>query len=229
MTQFIGISGRSGAGKDTLAQALSLVARQSYHKAVPIMGLADPLRQIAAALGYPVFDRRKKELTHIIGLERFEDLLFDASESIIGDVREELKAETFGRLLEQAQAEALNGQVVWSPRQFCQNLGSAGSATNLHLWVGILMHRAKEFDTVIVPDVRFPFEREICDPLVYVNAVGATLPARTTHESDRYYEELAESADFQFTNDHSIPVLTRAGALHTILIYTDLITASPQH
>src|SRR5690625_143829 len=129
MTKIIGITGMAGSGKDTLADELEA----SFHEAgytVFRTSFAEPIRNIAKAMGLDPFDRDKKEAEVTLRFSHIELELVEVITRVLGDFAGEddlcdLYA-GFATVLRSRGYVTTDRQdkLTISPRRFCRLLGT---------------------------------------------------------------------------------------------------------
>lgn len=185
----IGIVGKAGVGKDTAAQILSKL------KNIPIASFARPLHEAAKfVFGDDCLERDKKETPMPFGREGFDKLregwLIPFLET------EEVQFITKGdkSFLQRPYhvfAEEFTGRFYQelSPRKFMQLLGTECFRFCKDDFFVCLMQNS--YKDVIIPDVRFRNEAEICDLLI---GIHRDIPAVNPHSSEEF-------ADFLITDE----------------------------
>lgn len=214
MTQIIGIAGRAGVGKDTVASLLrDRLVEQAQR--VSIDTFAHPIREISRKVGLDPYNRDTKE----VGVPRiyahFELTLIDAIKEVLGDtVSEDDQCELYCHFVTHLRnamylVTARQDKLIISPRRFCQLLGTEGGrAVRKTFWVDQLKARAElHGGTVIVPDVRFINEVTICDHLIYVDR---EVDAVSDHASERDIESIGKGADYTVFNHRDLEHLATA-------------------
>lgn len=185
----IGLVGKAGVGKDTAAQILSKL------KNMPIASFARPLHEAAKfVFGDDCLERDKKETPMAFGVHGFgnfydnwlipfletEEVRFITKddESFLKQPFPVFTQPNTGRFYEEV-----------SPRKFMQLLGTECFRFCKDDFFVCLMQNS--YKDVIIPDVRFRNEAEICDLLI---GIHRDVPAVNSHSSEEF-------ADFLITDE----------------------------
>lgn len=84
-------------------------------------------------------------------------------------------------------------------RQILQRIGTeVGRNLSDRIWINNLLNRAQEYDVVIVDDVRFLNEADVCDALAWVQDADAE-PVQDSHASEADQDALWERANVHVT------------------------------
>lgn len=189
----IGLVGKAGVGKDTAAQILSKL------KNMPISSFARPLHEAAKfVFGDDCLDRDKKETPLPFGCEGFDKLHdgwlipFLKTEEIQAITNDE---KIFYDLIYHVFIDAEHGEYPapyekLSPRKFMQLLGTEYFRFCKDDFFVRLMQ--KSYKDVIIPDVRFKNEAEICDLLI---GIHRNVPSVNSHSSEEFADLLIEGED----------------------------------
>lgn len=229
MPKIIGITGLAGTGKDTLADELE----DSFHEAgytVLRTSFAEPIRNIAKAIGLDPFDRDKKEVEVTRRFSHIELSLIEAITQELGDYAGEddlcdLYA-GFATVLRSRGYITTNrhDKLVISPRRFCQLLGTEGGrSVRQSFWVDVLRARIAKLgskvlspvirkygpyaEVVLVTDVRFANEFDVCDTVIGIERPGVV--AVEAHVSEAEIPALVEAAHTIYSNDGTLEDLSR--------------------
>lgn len=200
MSYVIGITGRSGSGKDTLANAL-VVAIKDAGTAAQVVGFAQPIRIIAARVGFDPFDREAKEKRVMFEWAVFRRLLSTAITAVLPNLT------TTDHLLLYANTVSAcvkftipaGGVGHWpcleiSPREFMQVLGTeGGQSLRKTLWVDAAAQTFKYNPISIVSDVRFEHELRVLDTLIVLHRSG--LADVAPHVSEEFAARMLNSPD----------------------------------
>lgn len=224
----IAVSGRAGAGKDTFCAMLQRKLEAAGYSA-EIMGFADPIRLIAAKMGFSL----QRELKEVVVTKSYADLsatLFDAIEDTLGSLlddntRAHLYATAFDYIQEHlvvAEADDFT-EIECSPRTFMQVFGTEiGQTVDKLIWCKVLFSRAERSICayVLVPDLRFPHELPYVDNVVFIDR---DVPAVAGHVSESHFDAIYNDPDTTvIDNDGSLQELGRsADAYVSILENTD--------
>lgn len=186
----IGLVGKAGVGKDTAAQILSKL------KNMPIASFARPLHEAAKfVFGDDCLERDKKETPMLFGAEGFDKLHdgwlipFLKTEEVQAITNDE---KIFYDLIYHVFIDAEHGEYPapyekLSPRKFMQLLGTEYFRfCKDDFFVRLIQ---KSYKDVIVPDVRFKNEAEICDLLI---GIYRDVPSVNSHVSERFADFLIE-------------------------------------
>ena len=221
MTQIIGITGLAGSGKDSLADFVL----EGYGPSAARTTFAEPIRRIAARLGLPIYDRAAKEDAVSLRFEHFEVSLIEAMTEFLEEwVGEETLCDVYATLVTILRSRgflttARQDVLKISPRRFCQLLGTdAGRAVRQSLWIDVLRAKAAKSraDYLLVPDVRFINEANVCDYVVGVERPG--LAAVEAHDSEAEIPELVRRSDYAVLNNGTLDQLQfEAGVLVRLL------------
>lgn len=204
----VGVSGRAGSGKDTFCTMLQRKLEAAGHSA-EIMGFADPIRMIAAKMGFSL----QRELKEVVVTKSYADLsatLFDAIEDTLGSLlddntRAHLYATAFDYIQEHlvvAEADDFT-EIECSPRTFMQVFGTEiGQAVDKLIWCKVLFSRAARSicDYVLVPDLRFPHEMPYVDHVVFIDR---DVPAVAGHVSESHFDAIRDNLDTVLVNNNS--------------------------
>lgn len=184
----IGLVGKAGVGKDTAAQILSKL------KNMPIASFARPLHEAAKfVFGDDCLERDKKETPLPFGREGFgklhdgwlipfleteevQFLIKDNDQIFYNQIWPVFNDPVTGNFYEQL-----------SPRKFMQLLGTEYFRFCMDKFFVRLMQ--KSYKDVIIPDVRFKNEAEICDLLI---GIHRDVPSVNSHVSERFADFLIE-------------------------------------
>lgn len=184
----IGLVGKAGVGKDTAAQILSKL------KNMPIASFARPLHEAAKfVFGDDCLERDKKETSLPFGREGFgklhdgwlipfleteevQFLIKDNDQIFYNQIWSVFNDPVTGNFYEQL-----------SPRKFMQLLGTEYFRFCMDKFFVRLMQ--KSYKDVIIPDVRFKNEAEICDLLI---GIYRDVPSVNSHVSERFADFLIE-------------------------------------
>lgn len=162
--KLIGLAGKKGAGKDTIADVF--VKREKFKR----VALAEPLKElIVKVFGVPLEylnDRKLKEgdLPELISIDY----------SHLDKIRDIVENE-WGFVISRDQREAIenfHGEEIYAVRELMQLVGTDILRKNVRddIWVVLLFSRIKELGCdVVVSDVRFSNERKA------LKAAGAEL------------------------------------------------------
>lgn len=169
----IGFVGLAGAGKDTAAEILA--AGIGYK----IDRFAAPLKAAAELVFGPDFDKREvKEVPVHITLGLFDDMMdaaFACSYALFGDDQAKLNSAgvLFDRVFAVYDPMRLEPVEFISPRTFQQLLG-----TEVMRQVKDSCFRDRLFtlDNVLIPDVRFANELDVCDKVFLIVREGQPVP-----------------------------------------------------
>jgi hypothetical protein len=185
--------GLSGAGKDTVALMMERQLKVLGAKHVLIGGFADPLRKISKEIGLDPFDRTRKELDHVVGLNEFEDRMYAAFEIHLGRYcpNRDLAA-LWAYFMDEMEASFLKdrwstggGYYQISPRTLMQTLGTAGRKVRDTFWIDLAEEKwSKAQGYVLVTDCRYPNEVEAADSIVLIRRPGVAPVA--DHESEHF-------------------------------------------
>lgn len=194
MPYIVGITGRAGSGKDTLAAALerqlSLLGYSSSR-----FSYAAPIRCIARDAGLEPHIREKKEVEKVLWFEDFKGrLLQDIDFELLG-VNSNDRAELFSffvEALEESGALQSSGEedtLRISPRVFMQMLGTAGRKVHRHFWIALIKKiiDSTKADVAIISDVRFPEEALITDIMLGRVGEGSIV---SEHKSESHVDSL---------------------------------------
>lgn len=185
----IGLVGKAGVGKDTAAQILSKL------KNMPIASFARPLHEAAKfVFGDDCLERDKKEQPLPFGLEGFTK--FRLGWLIPFLETEEVQFITKDRHIFYTRifpvfTDPAAGKIYeeLSPRKFMQLLGTEYFRfCKDDFFVRLMQNSYKD---VIIPDVRFRNEAEICNLLI---GIYRDVPAVNQHSSEEF-------ADFLITDE----------------------------
>lgn len=188
----IGLVGKAGVGKDTAAQILSKL------KNIPIASFARPLHEAAKfVFGDDCLERDKKETPMPFGREGFDKLRdgwlipFLETEEVQAITKDE---KIFYELIYHVFIDTENGEYPapyeqLSPRKFMQLLGTEHFRFCKDDFFICLMRNS--YNDVIIPDVRFRNEAEICDMLI---GIHRDVPSVNQHSSEEF-------ADFLITDE----------------------------
>lgn len=186
----IGIAGKAGVGKDTVAQILSKL------KNMPIASFAQPLHEAAKfVFGDDCLERNKKEKLMPFGVRGFGNfydnwllpfLKIDEVQSITKNDKSFLHrpfpaftAPYTGRFYQEL-----------SPRKFMQLLGTECFRFCKDDFFVRLMQNS--YNNVIIPDVRFANEASICDLVV---GIYRDVPSVNKHMSEEFADMLIKGED----------------------------------
>lgn len=204
----VGISGRAGVGKDTFATMLQQ-RLEAKGISTEVMGFADPIRTIAAIMGFSL----QRELKEVVVGRTFDDLggsLFDAIEETLGklldeDTRAHLYSVAYEYIDTNLVTDNADGTktITASPRTFMQVLGTEiGQSVDQLLWCKVLFQRAARSicKVVLIPDLRFLHEVPYVDITIFVDR---DVPAVAGHVSESYFDPLKAKANVLVDNNHS--------------------------
>ncbi len=186
----IGLVGKAGVGKDTAAQILSKL------KNMPIASFARPLHEAAKfVFGDDCLDRDKKETPLPFGREGFDKLYeswlipFLLTEEVQFIIKE--NDQIFYNQIWPVFNDPVTGNFYeqLSPRKFMQLLGTEYFRFCMDNFFVRLMQNS--YKDVIIPDVRFRNEAEICDLLI---GIHRDVPSVNQHSSEEF-------ADFLITDE----------------------------
>ena len=202
MAYIVGFTGYAGAGKDTLAVFIGDVL-DAIAVPVKMVSFANPIREIAKTLGFSPYERESKEIVKPVAFFDFEYSLMEAiEEHLSGLVLEDDLAQLFAFTLEELKEQGcLVGETLTiSPRRLCQIIGTEGGRrVSERFWEDVLLNDVGDFEgVVLVTDVRFPNEADVCDHVVYVERKDCVPVA--AHESERHIESIGRSAGAAVSN-----------------------------
>lgn len=228
----IGIAGKAGAGKDTAA---ALIKRELENKGnrVTIITFAEPIRNIAKAIGLDPFDRDKKEVEVTLRFSHIELNLIEHITANLGDfVGEDDLCDLYAGFVTVLRSRGYivterQDKLTISPRRFCQLLGTEGGrSVRQSFWVDVLRARiaklgtqypgptARKYgpyaDVALVPDVRFANEFDVCDTVIGIERPGVA--AVETHASEAEIPSLVEAAHTKYRNEGTLEDLSRYAA-----------------
>lgn len=182
----IGLVGQAGVGKDTVAQILSKL------KNMPIASFARPLHEAAKfVFGNDCLERGKKEAPLPFGREGFgrlhDDWLipFLETEEVQFVIKE--NDQIFYNQIWSVFNDPSTGNFYeqLSPRKFMQLLGTEYFRFCIDDFFVRLMQNS--YEEVIIPDVRFKNEAEICDLLI---GIHRDVPSVNPHSSEEFAKRL---------------------------------------
>ena len=185
----IGLVGKAGVGKDTAAQILSKL------KNMPIASFARPLHEAAKfVFGDDCLERDKKETPMPFSREGFDKLHdgwlipFLKTEEVQFITKDD---QIFYNQIYPVFNDPVTGNFYeqLSPRKFMQLLGTEYFRFCMDDFFVRLMQNS--YNDVIIPDVRFRNEVEICDLLI---GIHRDVPAVNSHSSEEF-------ADFLITDE----------------------------
>lgn len=189
----IGLVGKAGVGKDTAAQILSKL------KNMPIASFARPLHEAAKfVFGDDCLERDKKETPLPFGREGFDKLHdgwlipFLKTEEVQFITKDD---QIFYNQIYPVFNDPVSGNFYeqLSPRKFMQLLGTEYFRFCKGDFFIRLMRNS--YNDVIIPDVRFRNEAEICDLLI---GVHRDVPVVNPHSSEEFADFLiADEPDGQ--------------------------------
>ncbi|OJA76063.1 hypothetical protein BGV67_02840 [Burkholderia ubonensis] len=199
MAKVIGIMGRAGTGKDTVAQMIQRGMVSAGLRHVAIGGFADYLRDIANHIGLNPFRRETKETPHVVGRDEFEERLFDAIEHkfcrlLPMNARAALFAYTYEDC-EKFLADKTSTFPYYSisPRQFMQTIGNAGRKVSEDFWIRLARVKWDALPgIVLVTDCRFVNEAAVADKIILVRRPD--VPPVAEHVSEQLAAALTEGA-----------------------------------
>lgn len=184
----IGLVGKAGVGKDTAAQILSKL------KNIPIASFARPLHEAAKfVFGDDCLDRDKKETPLPFGYKGFGKLHDDwlipflETEEVQFLIKE--NDQIFYNQIWPVFNDPVTGKFYeqLSPRKFMQLLGTEYFRFCMDDFFIRLMRNSR--DDVIIPDVRFRNEAEVCDMLI---GIHRDVPSVNQHSSEEFADFLIE-------------------------------------
>lgn len=225
MTKIIGITGLAGSGKDTLADELEA----SFHEVgytVFRTSFAEPIRNIAKAMGLDPFDRDKKEEEVSLRFAHIElDLIEHITAALEDFVGEDDLCDLYAGFITVLRSRGYitsdrQDKLTISPRRFCQLLGTEGGRiVRPSFWVDVLRARVAKLrttvpgpvirphvDVVLVPDVRYANEFDVCDTVIGIERPGVA--EVESHASETEIPELVESAHFMLRNEGTLEDLS---------------------
>jgi hypothetical protein len=206
MAKVIGIMGLAGAGKDTVAAMLQRGLIGAGLTNVTLGKFAAKMYAIASHLFTDVSlnDRKLKETPHVFDVPRFLAALAVGIDMVLyrhlKPVQRQSMVDEMYRLLSEAKlfrdtGHWTGGEIHISPRQFLQNLGTAGTNTVPGLWVDTGMKDfSKRKGVVLVTDCRFEEECSKMDVLLFVKRSGVQ-PVRP-HKSEALAIAINDGASF---------------------------------
>lgn len=232
MTKIIGITGLAGSGKDTLADELEAHFTEGGYSVLRT-SFAEPIRNIAKAIGLDPFDRDKKEVEVTLRFSHIELDLIEHITAALGDfVGEDDLCDLYAGFVTVLRSRGYivtdrQDKLTISPRRFCQLLGTEGGrSVRSSFWVDVLRARiaklgttvpgpvARKYgpyaDVALVPDVRFANEFDVCDTVIGIDRPGVT--AVEPHASEAEIPTLVESAHTKYHNEGTLEDLGRYAA-----------------
>lgn len=208
------LSGAIGAGKDTFAELL-LDAFEKYGRSAEIVKFADPIRNVAFAMGFNPDDRATKETPwlRVYKLSDLSDNVFNCFPYIEPFYRRLVACKIQQRLLA-IRKERHNGvfHPVVSTREFMQVVGGCVREVDVNYYIKHLTASAPTNRVNIVSDCRFVNEQQIGDFAVYVYRPNNPHAVNTLDSSEQSQEVLAQRADHLINNDGSLDELAQAAS-----------------
>lgn len=239
MTKIIGITGLAGSGKDTLADELEAHFTEGGYSVLRT-SFAEPIRNIAKAIGLDPFDRDKKEVEITLRFSHIELDLIEHITAALGDfVGEEDLCDLYAGFVTVLRSRDYivtdrQDRLTISPRRFCQLLGTEGGrSVRPSFWVDVLRARiaklgttvpgpvARKYgpyaDVALVPDVRFKNEAQVCDYVIGVSRPGVAPVAE--HDSETEIPALVLGSDYDVVNNGTLEQLRPcAGELYHLIL-----------
>lgn len=222
--KIIGISGYTNAGKDTFASLLL----EFIGDACTVDSFGRPLHEVAAHMGMPTH-RSAKELPCTRHYGDFPAALQRQLDYYLGYVEDNGRAELYALFLDALVGgghltladEPIDGaedELVISPRRFMQLLGEAGRKVRADFWLDALKARNAGRDGVLViSDVRFPEEREICDELIWIDRDRCGV--LNDDPSEQHYKRLQRTARWSVYNNTLRVLRHDAAKLASRIVY----------
>jgi hypothetical protein len=187
--------GLAGAGKDTVAQMLQR-GLVGVGLEVVIGGFADYLRTISKAVGLDPFNRDIKEVPHIIGADEFQNRVYNETEVQFCRLLPQTdRAALWAYLMDELDNKFLyDGAALYpyysiSPRQFMQELGTAGRKVRDTFWIELAQLKwASQKGIVLVTDCRFDNEADVTDKTLLI--VRSDVALVSPHVSEQLASDL---------------------------------------
>lgn len=205
----IGIAGHIGVGKDTFG--LALQERMGAY----LTSFAEPIRNLSAYLGFNWTDRERKEREQLRNFACIDESIQKGIEFCLGHWEDNDKAVLYAFLVEDLRPHIVRGShafesdsILISPRALMQIIGSAGRKVRNSIWIDEVVSISKRHPCVIVTDVRFPEEAEVCDELLYIIREG--YGRRSDHVSEGHHVMLIMEATQIILNHGPVTNLIQA-------------------
>lgn len=180
----VGLIGRQGAGKDSVAGYLNA------HYSLAHLKFAGPLKSATREIGLDPDCRESKEVPHDVSIQIEPNPRNYPISHLIFGTRLEEAFRLLHEALDPHRIDQMNqGYYCYTvtPRKLQQAIGTeVGRALEEDLWVRAALDYSPE--RVVFSDVRFINEAAACDILLYVDRPGTV--ADTSHESEKLTESV---------------------------------------
>ena len=216
--RLIGISGRAGAGKDTVAKMLQYLTLSDYSYTRTNQLSYNQWLQINEVTNSKTFqDYTIKDISdwQII---RFADKVKDIVCTLIDCTRGDLEKEEF---------KTKNVLCGYSPRQLLQLVGTDFGRNVIHkdIWVNLTFRNYDEYSKWLISDVRFKNELEIIQKNkgIVIRVIRPELESMDQHESEVNLKDNDDIYDYVIYNDGNINSLLEEVAKLYQTLETDLL------
>lgn len=215
------LSGAIGSGKDTFGELLvDSFDKFGYH--AEVVKFADPIRELAFALGFNPDDRATKEVPalRVYNLSELCDTVFKVF-SILPQYERRIVATRIHQRLINTRKELHEGvyRPVVSCREFMQVVGGCVRDADVEYYIKHMLSNIPVGRVNICTDSRFINEQAIGDFKAYIIRPDNPLAVQTMDSSEAAQKLLLKAADKVIKNDSTLDNLAEeADYLATSLI-----------
>lgn len=219
------ISGAIGAGKDTFTD-LMLDAFQHMNQPAKLVKFADPLRDVAFALGFNPDDRDTKEFVHVRSFtaNQLSDEVFKAFRHLDAFARRILAVKVWQKIMTDHALIGPSGVRIpnISTRQFMVLLGMEARGIRPDYFIFHMRQEMGAYNGVaICSDCRFPNELDASDCHLHITRPNNPFLVDSKDVSESHQQYLAERADHYIDNKGTVDDLAYTAAALAAIVITE--------